>query len=398
MNKLMPTTRTEHRLRWEKSRLAGFFLSLLLLGCGQEPAVPGSLAFSQAQTAAKAGLSIKSEELLATAITQGHPKAVDQWLLQTNERLGPLAQLAQLRQWQVGALTPAQQQHFGLWQHVATSLPKLSGIQKPACHLSIQPVLSSSRSIQQWQQWQASWPKTQIAELSLCMLPPVLLDAEVLACSEQIGQRISCNEQALWPLATQQPTHLMLVLAGRGGASFNNGLLILPEQASLALFQHELSHAFGFIDEYAYPVKRQQVECLPGRITANLLFDRADLPAYLAHWQLTTEQVQLTPVDTCGETLPALKVVASTTHMQHYELAIPALYLDLMHHQLKKPAQIMPVSYYFAAMARRQQQMQHWPALMQTAAGFGYMPAQLALQAAQMDTTAPTAAVSSTTR
>lgn len=398
MKRLMLAIRTEHRLIREKSRLAGFFLSLLLLGCGQEAPVPGSLAFSQAQAAAKAGLSIKSEELLATAIAQGHPAAVDQWLLQTKARLGPLTQLAQLRQWQVVALTAAQQQHLGLWQQFATSLPKLSGINHPACRLSIQPVLSSALSIQQWQQWQAIWPKTQIAELSLCLLPPVLLDSQVLACSEQIGQRISCNEQALWPIATQQPTHLMLVLAGRGGASFNNGLLILPEQASLALFQHELSHAFGFIDEYAYSAKRQQVECLPGRITANLLFDRSDLPAYLAHWQLKTEQVQLTPVDTCGGTAPALKVVASTTHMQHYELAIPALYLDLMHHQLKSPAHIMPVSYYFAAIARRQQQMQYWPALMQTAAGFGYAPAQSALQAAQVDTTAPATAVSSTAR
>lgn len=386
-------TRIKLHALTKKSRLAGFFLSLCLLSCTEAPPVAGHLAFQQAQAAAADGLSIKSQELLALAIQQGYPGAVDQWLLQTREALGPLQQLQQLRQWQVQTLTEQQKHQLGLWRQTQSAQPALGAIRPAQCQLFIQPVLTSALSIRQWQLWQQQWQTSQLATLPLCLQAPVLLDTELLACTEQPGQRIRCDEQRLWPLAINNPARLMLVLAGRGGASFNNGLLTLPEQASLPLLQHELSHAFGFIDEYAYPPARQRRECQPGRMTANVLFSVADLPAYLRHWQLKAEQVRLTPVATCGEVATALKVVSNTSHMQHYELPIPPLYLQLIKQQLQQPAEIMPVSYYFAAMARRTAQLQHWPALMQTAAEAGYPPAVQALAQA-----APATGVSSTTR
>lgn len=273
-----------------------------------------------------------------------------------------------------------------MWRQVNTVQPQLPAIESADCQLQIQPVLASELAMQNWLRLSKAWPTSAFGALPICFTAPVLFDSEQLACSEQLGQRLQCNEQQLWPLASQSAASLLLVLAGRGGASYNNGLILLPENGSLALLQHELSHAFGFIDEYAYSAKRAERECQSGRLTANVLFSRDDVSAYLQKWQLSPDEVSLTAVATCGEQ-QAYKVVATTTHMQHYELAVPALYIRIIRLALKQPADILPVSYYFAVKARQVGAMQQWELLMRQAAAQGYAPAQAALAQSASSTT-----------
>ncbi len=163
----------------------------------------------------------------------------------------------------------------------------------------------------------------------------------------------------------------------------------MPENFTPALFRHEFSHALGFLDEYALPASVAAAECQRTNLTPNILFAAADLKRYADYWQLDHGQLRLTPVATCdAANLQAYRVVQIDSHMQHFELPVPALYIKLMQQQLKQPQQVMPVQYYFAALARQRQDMVSWQQLMQQAAAFGYPAAQDGLAAAGLSSTA----------
>jgi len=308
-------------------------------------------------------------------------------------RLQPEATTAELQQWLLQQpLSQSQLFPFfaelGLWQQLTKV--QQQELQQPfsrlhfsakSCVLSLQPVLSNLTSARQWQLLLAQWQQdSQLSSLPLCWLAPVFIDSTALSCSEQTTQRIQCHLPVLKQQLEGADFHQVLLLAGKGGASYNNGLLQLPEQSSLALLRHELSHAFGFLDEYALLPQVAKAECKPGRLTPNLLFDKNDLTAYQQLWQLEHTELQLTPVASCNNAaLQAYRVVADDTHMQHYELQMPDLYLQLIRKQLQKPELLMPASYYFAYLARQQQDWPAWQHWMQHAAGLGYPPAQEAL-------------------
>ncbi|MCT6700218.1 hypothetical protein [Rheinheimera sp. 4Y26] len=296
-----------------------------------------------------------------------------QWLAELPADASALAPYwAELGHWQ--RLTPDQQQQF---QRPFAAIT----LQTEACRLSVLPVVTGLAEARQWQLLLHNWQQDpQLGSLPICWLPPRFIDSMLLQCSEQPTQRIQCDLPALQQQMRDVDFHQLLVLAGRGGASYNNGVLQLPEQSDLALLRHEFSHAFGFLDEYALMPKVAKDECKPGRLTANLLFHKADLAAYQQHWQLDANELELTPVASCHHAgLQAYRLVAADTHMQHYELAMPALYLKLLHKQLARPEQLMPAAYYFAYLARQQQDWPAWQHWMQQAAKLGYRPAQQAL-------------------
>lgn len=385
---------TSFGLCCKKSRLAGFFL-LLLLACSPQPPeqtktqAAAKRILQQAIKAEQQGLFSQALPLYQQAVALGDASAVLAVL-----RLQPEATTVGLQQWLLQQpLSQSQLAPFwaelGLWQQLNKAQQQelqqpFSGLHYSAksCVLSLQPVLSNLTSARQWhlllQQWQQD---RQLSSLPLCWLAPVFIDSTALNCSEQATQRIQCHLPALKQQLKGADFHQVLLLAGRGGASYNNGLLQLPEQSSLALLRHELSHAFGFLDEYALLPQVAKAECKPGRVTPNLLFDKNDLTAYQQFWQLEHTEIQLTPVASCNSAaLQAYRVVAGDTHMQHYELQMPALYLQLIRKQLQKPELLMPASYYFAYLARQQQDWPAWQHWMQHAARLGYPPAQKALE------------------
>lgn len=378
----------------KKSRLAGFFLLLLPACSPQQPEQTKTQAAAQRilQQAIKAeqqGLVSQALPLYQQAVALGNASAVpavlrlqpdtttaelQHWLSQQPLDKSQLAPFwAELGQWQ--QLTHAQQQQF---QQPFTGL-HFSG---KSCVLLLQPVLSNLTSARQWQLLLQQWQQdSQLSSLPLCLLPPVFIDSDKLNCSEQATQRIQCHLPALKQQLKDADFHQVLLLAGKGGASYNNGLLQLPEHSSLALLRHELSHAFGFLDEYALLPQVAKAECKPGRLTPNLLFDKNDLAAYRQLWLLENTELQLTPVASCNNAdLQAYRVLAADTHMQHYELPMPELYLQLIRKQLQKPELLMPASYYFAYLARQQQDWPAWQHWMQHAAALGYPPALQALE------------------
>jgi len=384
--------RTNQVLSQQKGRLAGFFLLLLSACQPSQTVVPGALEFAKAQQAIEAQLPIKAGEHLAAAIQQGHPDAAIQWLRLTQPEQGPLQQYQQLQQWRQQPLDPDSAALLGLWQQQGVATPQLSPEPAPSpsqCQLHIQPVLTTASAISHWQRFRQDWPTSAFATLPLCFLPPVFVDSRALQCSEHAGRRIQCDAQVLQGIVSSGRAQLLMVVAGRGQASFNNGWLQLPENFTSALFRHEFSHALGFLDEYALPPSVAAAECQRTDLTPNILFAAADLARYTDYWQLADEQLHLTPVATCdAANRQAYRVVQTDSHMQHFELPVPALYVRLMLQQLKQPQQVMPVQYYFAALARQRQDMVSWQQLMQQAAAFGYPAAQDGLTAAGFSSTA----------
>lgn len=382
--------RTNQVLSQQKGRLAGFFLLLLSACQPSQTVVPGALEFAKAQQAIQAKLPMKAAEHLALAIQQGHPDAPSQWIRLTQTEQGPLQQYQQLQQWRSQPLDADSAALLGLWQEQGLTRPQLSP--EPAtsqCQLNIQPVLTSASATSHWQQFRQNWPASAFATLPLCFLPPAFVDSRALQCSETPGSRIQCNAQVLQEIVSSGRAQLLMVVAGRGNASFNNGWLQLPENFTPALFRHEFSHALGFLDEYALPESVAAVECLQTDLTPNILFAAADLVRYTAYWQLGGEQLRLTPVATCDAVnRQVYRVVEANSHMQHFELPVPALYVRLMQQQLKQPQQVMPVQYYFASLARQRQDLASWRQLMQQAAAFGYPAALDGLTAAGFSSTA----------
>lgn len=391
----------------KQSRLAGFFLCLSSLGaCSEAPIHPTNLHLKQAIDAEQRALISKALPLYQKAAAAGEPEAVAA-LLRLNQGRTSIQQQAQ---WlQSLPLSDHELQPFlvqlGLWQHLRTEdahrvqqqllegrFPDLKQLNqfplttsvRQQCALTIQPVLSTLQSASQWQYLSQAWQQDrQLSSLAICFSAPVFVDSLLLACSEQQGMRIHCDDKAIRKVMQKTHATQVLVIAGKGGASYNNGWLQLPETATLPLLRHELSHIFGFIDEYPLSPDIAVSECQAGRITPNLLFSKQDLPAYLARWQLRADEIELTAVNACRHaSMQAYRVVRVDSHLQHYELAMPDLYLQLMQKQLQHPEQLMPVAYYFAYLARQEQDWQAWALWMQQAAKAGYPPARKALAAA----------------
>lgn len=391
----------------KKSRLAGFFVfGIMLLSCQPTEADLERQLMQQAQTSATAAKRLAKTRLAANeldaalswwrqAALLGDSEALEHALrLQLRlqgkleaarwlevqylvEKDAPLALPA------ITTLSAALLAELGFWQH----LPALdvAGWQSPAgCAITLQPVASQQQGVNTWQRLLQQWQQDkQLQQLPVCYLPLRTIESTALACSEQGSQRISCQYQPLETLVAQGEFSQLVVVAGRGTASYNNGVLHVPEQANLALFRHEFMHILGFIDEYALSEVAAQDVCLAEHNLPNLVIGNNDeqLQRYLQHWQLDVAQIELTAVNTCDAIgISAYRVVAQVNLMHYYETGLPVLYYQLMQRILQQPEQLMPVQYYFAYLARQRQDWPAWQHYMQHAAGQGYSNAINALQ------------------
>lgn len=401
----------------KKSQFSGFFtlknpLTILwfcfLAGC--EPALehlPEQQLMDKAQqgNGAAAVLLAKKREQQADfpAALNWYQKAIDAGF--THE----LTSLIALKKQQEGFLAAAgylkhylQQQQglnsaetnlaadYGLWQYVQSPIEVTSNSHS-SCSLTLQPVVQSKAgsSRLQWllQQWQQD---PQLSVLSVCFLPELRVNSTDLQCSHQSRQRIQCQYQVLMQQVAQGSFTQLLVVAGEGNANYNNGIVQLSESSSFEVFRHEFAHILGFIDEYSLNAEVAQVECNNDKIRPNLLTDEKQLQFYLKHWQLEPHQVQLYPVDSCNQAgKQAYAPVKTLSFMRSHEAEVPDLYVELMQKVLTRPELIMPVQYFYAYLARQQQDWHSWKLLMEQAAKQGYPDAQESMQKTTVTPTAP---------
>lgn len=393
---------TNSRLRvLSKSQLAGFF-ALLLLGC--TPATkPDSQQhlIQQASSEPAAAMQLARQRLASNelndalrwfrqAASLGDSDGLNH-AIQLQQRLDGRLATAKWLQQQVDSehlstatINSSQRATLGLWQS-APHIEQGTGYQAAAgCSLVVQPVASQQAGIVRWQQLKSAWAADPLlGQLPVCFKDLLTVNATELNCTEQVNKRINCDYPVLTEQVLAGQFSQLLIIAGQGLASYNNGIVQLPDTATLALLQHEFMHVLGFIDEYPLANASARELCQEGNFATNLLFDKtpATLAAWLRRWQIAADTVELTAVDTCKVLKqPAYRVVSTINPMQSYQTSMPALYQQLMVQALNQPQHIMPVQYYFAYLARQQQAWQQWYALMQLAASHGYDEAVDALQ------------------
>ncbi|MGI5309169.1 hypothetical protein [Rheinheimera sp. WS51] len=383
----------------KKSQLAGFFFLLFLSSC-QPAATPepdDNSLMQQAKTDQRAANTLAAKRLSTNEIT-----AAIHWFkqaaslgdhtallhaLQLQQRLeGKLATAQWLAEFiasneiKLHAISEQQRHDLGFWLE-DDNLPSVSPyISAKGCSVTIQPIASQLAGVKRWQQLSQQWQQdTMLANLPVCFSALQLVDSTVLQCSEQAEQRISCHYQALQPWVNTTTVSQVAVIAGRGKASFNNGIIQLPENATLALLRHEFFHLLGFIDEYKLALPSAEQVCLTDQLYPNIVLNK-ELTAYLDYWQLAAAEISLTKVDTCAAIgVQAYRIVDSISPMHFYESDMPAVYWLLAEKVLQQPEKIMPVQYYFAYLARQKKQWILWRTYMRQAAELGYADAQQAI-------------------
>jgi len=279
---------------------------------------------------------------------------------------------------------------FGLWQYAHSSAQSPMQLNS-SCRVTLQPVVQSKAGSRQWQHLLQQWQQDpQFSSLAVCFLPETRVNSTELQCSYQPEQRIQCHYPVLMPQVAEGQFSQLLVVAGEGKANYNNGIVQLAETSSFEVFRHEFAHILGFIDEYSLSSAVAEAECNSNTIRPNLLTDTTQLRLYLQHWQLDQHDIQLHPVESCDNAgKQAYAPVQAMSFMRSHEAEVPDLYIELMQKVLAQPEQIMPVQYFYAYLARQQQDWKSWWLLMGLAAKHGYPDAEQALQEAKITPTAP---------
>jgi len=143
----------------------------------------------------------------------------------------------------------------------------------PNCAQTIQFTATSLVSFIQAKTFYDEFEKDKrLADLPICVLPPVWLELDSLECNSNFENqaRLACD---LYPLSQKQTplsfTH-MVIFAEQGKANVNNGVMYLDQSDTYSVFVHELAHFSGFVDEYALPKELANYHC-GKNIAPNLL-------------------------------------------------------------------------------------------------------------------------------
>ena len=388
-----------------QSQLAGFFaLCLVLTACQPNTISPEQAMMLEARHDPVAAYRLAQHRLASNetdaalrwfeqAWRLGHHEAAEavlvlrqrrdgklataQWLESERSQLSrpfPAGPLLQLGLWHLRAKQMDAEWPFWLQAGLTDQPGWLAGA---GCQLTLQPIAVTEQGAKQWLYLQDAWQQDeQLQQLAVCFQPLRLISSTELACTEQADQRIDCRYQALIPYVQTTDAQQLIIMAGRGRASYNNGIIQLPERADLALLRHEFLHIFNFIDEYRLPAGVAKEVCRPDRIHANILIGKSQLAAYHQHWGRLPELLELTEVPTCQHSdYQAYRLIASSNSMEYYQLPLPDYYLQLVEQQLASPEQLMPVQYYLAYKARLHQLDSEWLRLMTLAATLGYADA-----------------------
>lgn len=431
----MLMTKSKMRFQLKKSRLAGFFLLVLLQGC--EPHFASKTddeLFVFAEVDGNAALELASRRLSKAqygsalrwqlqALRLGQTHQLNAYVTLLEREQGFYAAASFLSHWQqtepMNAPLESMQhdallqrsellKRYGLWQQAtATLLPKreqsfgldlASGTESfvavesqplvemrsepssaqslsapdASCALTLKPVVQTLQGEMHWQHLQRQWQQdSAMRTLAVCFAPVVRVESLALRCGYESKKRVSCEYSALAPLLEEGGFSQFVVIGGQGLASYNNGLLQLSEQSSYDVFRHEFAHVLGLMDEYELPEALAKEVCSKDDIP-NLVMDLALLSAHQKRFAHQLTEDELTPVGTCLALGQQAYALSKWSVMRSHEATLSALYVTLMRKQLEAPEQIMPVQYYFAYLARKNQDALSWQRYMRQAALLGY--------------------------
>ncbi|WP_371378621.1 hypothetical protein [Thalassotalea aquiviva] len=269
--------------------------------------------------------------------------------------------------------------------------------QQDRCANSIQFFATNKANINKINGYLSTLKQHKFFGQQFCFLPVRYINEQALGCTNNASAPIQCREDIYANLDLAEHVRYIATVVPFGGANVNHGILYMDSRDDIKVLEHELLHLLGFIDEYPLPEGHR--DCEPDNaplvrqnvyITHPLTFlTEQEARAKLKHvlpwfdfikastpithktdqgYQLGTpmgfaNEVGVFATDSCDlSSSQAFKAVASTTQMQHFELALEPIYQEMINrgeHNLK-----MPAYYYNLGLYARQQghleRANHW--------------------------------------
>lgn len=138
-------------------------------------------------------------------------------------------------------------------------LANTANIASAICPNSIQLFATNVAHLKQLEQLIKRF-KLQSLNKFVCFTPVRYIAMADLSCSSKGEGVILCDESKFDQLANTVATRYIGLMLPEGGANVHLGLLYFDAQDSIDVFEHEVSHLLGFIDEY--PLAKGHEKCL----------------------------------------------------------------------------------------------------------------------------------------
>jgi hypothetical protein len=100
----------------------------------------------------------------------------------------------------------------------------------------------------------------------ICLPTPKYISSRLIDCVAEVEEPISCNESHWLNIAEKVNTRHVGLMLAKGGANVHLGMLYFDVDDDVNVFSHEISHLFGFVDEY--PLVQSHIKCQSAQQTA----------------------------------------------------------------------------------------------------------------------------------
>lgn len=141
----------------------------------------------------------------------------------------------------------------------SSKLANTPSIASATCPNSIQLFATNVAHLMQVEQLIKRFKLQPLNEF-VCFTPVRYIAMADLSCSSEGENVILCDESKFDQLANKVATRYIGIMLPEGGANVHLGLLYFDAQDSIDVFEHEVSHLLGFIDEY--PLVKGHEKCL----------------------------------------------------------------------------------------------------------------------------------------
>lgn len=270
---------------------------------------------------------------------------------------------------------------------------EISDTVAPKCESHIQFFASSLEQLSLVENTIKAIQQQPLFKQQFCFKTPRYIPSNMLNCQHDTKQAIQCDE-SIWQNVNIDPdVKYLAVVAPKGNANVNHGILYLDEFDSQQVIEHELLHLIGFIDEYPLPRRHSAcdlkhwrddqlaVEPIAKNIVvtrehqiaqneetrksilkhipwAHLIKPSTPLLHHTRHgWQFGTpdefnQEVGLFSANTCNNhSNIAFKPLSSVSKLQYFEESLPYIYSDV---QLNNESVFnMPSYHYNVALAHK---------------------------------------------
>ncbi|WP_199609179.1 tetratricopeptide repeat protein [Flocculibacter collagenilyticus] len=184
----------------------------------------------------------------------------------------------------------------------------------------------------------------QVGTLPVCFKPSLLVKSSQIACNNRQKQRIQCDAAKLVDLQIDKTVSVVVVIAGKGTANFNNGIIYLNNQDDIRVFIHEFAHVLGFKDEYPWSKEQQQELCVgnyPKVLGSNVVWmpehvdSRINPNLLTLPWFKFKKNNDYYVTEACNSDGGyVLRPAMDVNFMRFYEESIPPMYLKIMQDKL----------------------------------------------------------------